>query len=378
MVWSRENPDVLVKPEQHSKQSSKTEQQPGDTREHHKRAHEATHAPSANAVHVEYGSGRTHVEAAPQKPPQLEPLADFLRQYPQIPSEWRTNFWEIPNMQNPETTAHEALPPTRPAEPKPVHAQKTAAMVPEQIVKLPQAEEILAAPAYDQELAAADRIEAAATEAEVANPERKPLAEATPNSAGQRLKQLNELKARRAAELSRKNGETVTNPVRLQAAAPEQMNLSIGRTELLALAEQIRVDGISVAEMFRAGRLDESGLRRVMTEYLRGRNVEKVLTSELLRNAMKFERDPKLRTAQVQRNGSGSAKRVATIAKNRAKQALNPHANRERASKLAGRLVTQFDRAVDKTEANPNSARTIAIAFGIIIYFAILILIIKS
>lgn len=51
--------------------------------------------------------------------------------------------------------------------------------------------------------------------------------------------------------------------------------------ELLAVADRIERDGISVKEMYDAGRLDAVGLRRVVNEYLKGERLDKVLTENL-------------------------------------------------------------------------------------------------
>lgn len=51
--------------------------------------------------------------------------------------------------------------------------------------------------------------------------------------------------------------------------------------ELLGVADKIERNNISVKEMYENGQLDDLGLRRVVQEYLRGNNIERILSENL-------------------------------------------------------------------------------------------------
>lgn len=61
--------------------------------------------------------------------------------------------------------------------------------------------------------------------------------------------------------------------------------------ELIGVADKIEKNNISVKEMYENGRLDALGLRRVVQEYLRGNNIDRIL-SENLRPIETIERLP--------------------------------------------------------------------------------------
>lgn len=67
-------------------------------------------------------------------------------------------------------------------------------------------------------------------------------------------------------------------------SAPEKLTANIDTVsvpQLLEIARSISYEGVSVKQMFEAGRLDSVGLRRVVREYLRGGDYDHVLSREL-------------------------------------------------------------------------------------------------
>jgi len=329
---------------------------------------------------------------APPARPQLEPLADVLKQQelPQLPADMRRRFRQESDVRIPNE-AHDALPSAR----RPESAVETATAnpgtrTPEQTAAEPVKHET---PAEATETATITEHEPvperspAPVPAETPAPPEQPETPTERPTAGEQLRQIADQKARRAAEIAEKHrdstdkkspeilplsSEADSNPVE-QAVADGRM----GRTELLALAGSIRIDGVSVAEMFRAGRLDEEGLRHVVTEFLRGHDVHKLITDEVLRLALKFERDPQLRAARVSVD-SDAARRTTASAKSRAKKALNPRAARHHVIRLADRLADEFDRALEAAEDHPAGAKTMVTVLAVVAYLVILVLIIKS
>lgn len=86
-------------------------------------------------------------------------------------------------------------------------------------------------------------------------------------------------------------GETMTMPL---PAAPEAARQEIVEhapraeqltpTQLLQVAEAIKVDGVTVRSMFEVRRFDETSLRRIVNEYLRRGEVSRVVAEEIERH----------------------------------------------------------------------------------------------
>ena len=69
----------------------------------------------------------------------------------------------------------------------------------------------------------------------------------------------------------------------------------LSRTELLQTAEKIKIEGVDLKEMLELGRINESGLRRIVKEFLEGGNISAALSKEVQEKELKFERDPRMR-----------------------------------------------------------------------------------
>ena len=85
-----------------------------------------------------------------------------------------------------------------------------------------------------------------------------------------------------------------------KAAIPENLAAkkraeTMNRGELLALSEKVEVDGTNLRQIYETQLVSEKGLRRLITEHLRGGNVSRALRRELTQHQIDFERDPILR-----------------------------------------------------------------------------------
>ncbi len=69
----------------------------------------------------------------------------------------------------------------------------------------------------------------------------------------------------------------------------------LSSNELKAIAQKVIIDHIPLKEMYEAGQFDEKGLRRIVNEFLRGGDVQKAVTKEVIRKDKAFELDPRLR-----------------------------------------------------------------------------------
>jgi hypothetical protein len=208
---------------------------------------------------------------------------------------------------------------------------------------------------------------------------------------GQQMQEIAEQTARRAAELEEKNREEQVRQVMHETAtAPEtkepmsavvdgefESNTTMGHEELLTIGESIHVEGVSITEMFNAGRLDEEGLRRIVVEFLRGQRIERIVMDEVLRQQMRFERDPQLRQVPIDALQEAATLRAGGSAYSQPRK-FSAHKMRRQADRIADRLSEGIDRAVERAENNPNTAKTVGIVTAVIVYFIILIWIIRS
>ncbi len=151
---------------------------------------------------------------------------------------------------------------------------------------------------------------------------------------------------------------------------------NLERSELLDVARSIRVDGVSIYEMFTARRIDEAGLRHIITEYLRGNDLRDVIASEIIRQQLKFERDPQLRDTPVSGTKRDSAKKAVSGIKKRTKSLINPERTRDRTERLAEFTQNALEKSHEYFNENPKASQTYGIVAIVVIYLLILIVLI--
>ena len=115
--------------------------------------------------------------------------------------------------------------------------------------------------------------------------------------------------------------EVIKTP-KMETVAARKQAETMSRTELLLLSEKVKVDGTSLRKIYESQLVTEKGLRRLVTEYLRGGNVSRALKRELVEHQIDFERDPILRDKQTASsatvaatNGAGKAALTAFLIK---------------------------------------------------------------
>lgn len=82
-------------------------------------------------------------------------------------------------------------------------------------------------------------------------------------------------------------------PVPSSPEAPADIRMN--DRELLQTAKSIRIEGVSLKDIFEARRIDKEGLRQVVAVFLRGGNYREQLRREITAKEMSFERDPLFR-----------------------------------------------------------------------------------
>ncbi|HVV26305.1 MAG TPA: hypothetical protein VHC21_04760 [Candidatus Saccharimonadales bacterium] len=70
---------------------------------------------------------------------------------------------------------------------------------------------------------------------------------------------------------------------------------TMSRAELLDLSEKVTVENTNLRQVYETHLVGEQGLRRLVSEYARGGDVQKALRAELVEHEIDFERDPLLR-----------------------------------------------------------------------------------
>jgi hypothetical protein len=70
---------------------------------------------------------------------------------------------------------------------------------------------------------------------------------------------------------------------------------TLSRNELLTLSEKVIVEGSTLRQVYETHLISERGLRRLVSEYLRGGDVVRAFQREIIERQIDFERDPKLR-----------------------------------------------------------------------------------
>lgn len=81
----------------------------------------------------------------------------------------------------------------------------------------------------------------------------------------------------------------------------------IDDNRLIELARTIKVDGIPLHQIYESRQIDKAGLHAVVSAHLRGENVEKQLTREIVEKQKSFERDPYIRRRSGSMNNLRSA-----------------------------------------------------------------------
>jgi hypothetical protein len=101
-----------------------------------------------------------------------------------------------------------------------------------------------------------------------------------------------------AQEKPAERGERVEKPEKSEKPEPKPIDKHIetmGRAELLELSQAATVENTTLRQVYETHLVGEQGLRRLMSEYVRGGDVQEALREELLEHEIDFERDPMLR-----------------------------------------------------------------------------------
>ena len=174
---------------------------------------------------------------------------------------------------------------------------------------------------------------------------------------------------------------STTNFAKNIEASPEApITNDMGRGELMRIAKEIKIEGISLKDIYNAKRIDKEGLQAVVEVYLRGGDVKKQLSEEILVKEQSFERDPLLRRvrsspqAEKLRQGVSSVAVAAggLLAKIGGQVAAASQETAKKATKAVSAGAKQAQHDIIDTS---DSADWIGITAVVIVYSLILILI---
>lgn len=88
---------------------------------------------------------------------------------------------------------------------------------------------------------------------------------------------------------------------------------TMGRAELLALSGKVNVDNTNLRHIYETHLIGEQGLRRLISEHMRGGDVQRVLREELSEHERDFERDPILRDRAKASGGASSDETLSQL-----------------------------------------------------------------
>jgi hypothetical protein len=95
-------------------------------------------------------------------------------------------------------------------------------------------------------------------------------------------------------------------PSRLRDIPAERVR-TMDRRELLEMSEKVIVEGASLRQIYESHLIGERGLRRLLGEYLQGKDIRKDLRREMVEREIDFERDPILRDKAYQEAATARA-----------------------------------------------------------------------
>lgn len=119
---------------------------------------------------------------------------------------------------------------------------------------------------------------------------------------------------------------------------------TLSRSELLNLSDTIDVDGSTLRQIYETHLIGEQGLRRLVSEHLRGGDLKKALRNEVTEREIDFERDPVVRDMRPSQTAPAST--------DASKTALDKLLKKAGTSVVDGTEETAFFKARARYEAN--------------------------
>lgn len=98
-------------------------------------------------------------------------------------------------------------------------------------------------------------------------------------------------------------GKQPQTGMELSDISPDRIR-TMGLRELLRVSEKIIIEGSSLRRIYESRLVGEKGLRRLVAEHLRGKDIRKQLQREIVEREIDFERDPILRDKAYQEAGA--------------------------------------------------------------------------
>lgn len=125
--------------------------------------------------------------------------------------------------------------------------------------------------------------------------------------------------AAEAPKRHKENASATSTQERLQLP-PNKRIETLSRPELLALSQQIIIEGASLRHIYETHLIGEQALRRLIAEYLHGGDIQRSLQHEIVEHEIDFERDPALRGLSIPTDSDNSDSQKVTAP---AKETLN-------------------------------------------------------
>jgi hypothetical protein len=156
------------------------------------------------------------------------------------------------------------------------------------------------------------------------------------------------------------------------AASIEKNVMAMSRRELFDISDKIIIDGASLRQVYETHLIGERGLRRLVTEYLRGGNVKKKLRRELIEREIDFERDPILRDRARSSVSGGGKSAVNSLIHEAAAVALPDDASKDGTQQVK---VQQQKQADAVKPDNPHHIADVSLVTLIAVLLALVIIV---
>lgn len=187
-----------------------------------------------------------------------------------------------------------------------------------------------------------------------------------------------------AAKATEAMTRSVRAPEAVEAAGarPERQ---LGKHELMKIAKDIKVDGVSLKDVYSANRIDEEGLRAVVDAYLRGGDVRQQLSREVIAKEQSFERDPRVRhhrisASQGRKERSSKAGEAIGKAWGHTKEIVGEQGSKlavssQKTAKKASKVVAKGAKQAQHELIDNSSTTGWLLITGVVVVYSIILLI---
>ena len=162
--------------------------------------------------------------------------------------------------------------------------------------------------------------------------------------------------------------EESEKPARSTKEADSHRAATMSRSELLKLSEQVKVNDTTLRRIYETHLIGESGLRRLVYEYMQGGSVKEALQHEITEHETEYERDPQLRHRIVtDRGGSAPAVTADDANLNELLKRAATDKDSVRTGRPASAASPKIEHTMKESEGRMRQFRALDVAFTTVI-----------